>query len=243
MLYLIGIGIHDEKDISLKGIEAARKCSKVFAEFYTSPIPVDIPALEKIIGRKITVINRKHVEEENTVLSAAKKQDVAFLVGGDPLAATTHAELVLGARKAGVKTEIIHSSSIFSAVAETGMHLYKFGRTVSLPTPENNYFPLSPYGNILENKKSGLHTLLLLDIGMTANKAIEVLLGLEAKLKKKLFSKGTELVVCAHLGGDSTIKYNTMEKLQKIDFGAHPHCMVIPGELHFHETEFLETFK
>lgn len=243
MLYLVGIGIHDERDISLKGIDACKKCKSVFAEFYTSPIAVNMPNLEKIIGKKITVLDRKHVEEENIIIDAAKKGDVAFLVGGDPLAATTHADIALEAKKCGIKVEVIHSSSVFSAIAETGLHLYKLGRTVSLPMPQKNYSPASPYNNIVENKKCGLHTLLLLDIGMTANKAIEVLLELEAREKKKLFTKNTKLVVCAHLGGDSLIKYGTMDKLAKIDFGAHPHCIIVPGELHFHEEEFINGFQ
>lgn len=242
MLYLIGIGIHDERDISLKGIDACRKCKSVFAEFYTSPIAVNMQNLEKIIGKKITVLERKQVEEEKIIIGAAMKGDAAFLVGGDPLSATTHADIVLEAKKSGIKVEVIHSSSIFSAIAETGLQLYKFGKTVSLPSPQENYFPTSPYDNILENKKAGLHTLLLLDIGMAANKAIEVLLEIEKKQKKKLFSKETKIVVCAHLGGNSLIKYGPLGKLQEIDFGAHPHCIIIPGELHFHEKEFLETF-
>lgn len=242
MLYLIGIGIHDERDISLKGIEAAKKCRSVFAEFYTSPIAVNMANLEKIIGKKITLLERKQVEEENNIIEAAKKEDTAFLVGGDPLSATTHAGIVLEAKKFGIVVEVIHSSSIFSAIAETGMHLYKFGRAVSLPAPEENYFPASPYDNIFENKNAGLHTLVLLDIGMTANKAIELFFELEKKQKKKLFSKETKIVVCAHLGGNSVIKYGAMDELAKTDFGAHPQCIIIPGELHFHEKEFLETF-
>ena len=85
-----------------------------------------------------------------------------------------------------------------------------------------------------------MHTLLLLDIGMTANRAIEILLELEGKVNGKVFSKDTKLVVAAHLGGDSLIKHDTIEKLKKMDFGALPHSIVVPGKLHFHESEFLD---
>lgn len=36
MLYIIGLGLGDEKDITLKGLEAVKKCSQVYMEAYTS---------------------------------------------------------------------------------------------------------------------------------------------------------------------------------------------------------------
>jgi hypothetical protein len=36
MLYLIGLGLGDEKDITLRGLEAVKKCEKVYMEAYTS---------------------------------------------------------------------------------------------------------------------------------------------------------------------------------------------------------------
>ena len=243
MLYLIGTGIHDEKDMSLKGIDACKKCAKVFAEFYTCPVSVNITSLEKMVGKKITVLDRKQVEEGEVVIESAKKQDTAFLVGGDALSATTHTEIMLGAKKAGIEVKIIHASSIFTAIAETGLMLYKFGKTVSLPFPQKGYFPATPYTNIKENLDAGLHTLLLLDIGMTANRALEILLELEGKLKGNVFSKDTKIVVVAHIGGDSLIKYDAIENLKKMDFGALPHSIVVLGKMHFHEADVLGLFK
>ena len=240
MLYIIGIGIHDETDMSLKAANAIRKCNAVFAEFYTSPVKFDLENLEKITGKKIILLDRKQVEEDEIVLNSAKTKDTAFLVGGDALSATTHTEIVLDAKKAGIPVKIIHASSIFTAVAETGLMLYKFGKTVSLPFPAEGYFPTTPYTNIKENIDSGLHTLLLLDIGMLSGKAIDILLELEDKMKGNLFTVETKLVVVAHLGGDSVIRYDTIENLKKMDFGALPHAIVVPGKLHFHEEEFLD---
>ena len=37
-LLFIGLGLFDEKDITLKGLEAARDADIVFAEFYTSSL-------------------------------------------------------------------------------------------------------------------------------------------------------------------------------------------------------------
>lgn len=36
MLYIVGLGLGDEKDITLKGLEAVQKCDKVYMEAYTS---------------------------------------------------------------------------------------------------------------------------------------------------------------------------------------------------------------
>ncbi len=243
MLYIIGTGIYDERDLSIKALDALKKCVKIYAEFYTSPIKVNIPALEKMAKKKITVLNRSEVEEQDIIISSAKKCDTAFLVGGDALSATTHIGFALECRKLGIQVLIIHSSSIFTAVAESGLQLYKFGRTVSLPYKKDNYFPESPYENIRKNLKDGLHTLLLLDIGMTANEAMDLLLELEKKLNKKILTVETKIVCLAHLGSDegSTIRYDRMKDLKKQDFGALPHTIIIPGKLHFTEEEYLES--
>lgn len=38
MFYLIGIGLYDEKDITVKGLEIVKKASRVYLEHYTSII-------------------------------------------------------------------------------------------------------------------------------------------------------------------------------------------------------------
>lgn len=242
MLYLIGTGIENEYDISLRGLNALKGCAIVYSEQYTCPLEIDFVNLEKMIGKNILPLSREEVENGKRIVEEARTKNVALLVGGDPLSATTHHELLLDAKKAGVATQIIHSSSIFTAIAETGLFLYKFGKTVSLPFPQENYFPESPYLNILSNKQQGMHTLLLLDIGMTANLALETVLKLEEKVGKGLFSKETKVVACAHLGGQSVIRYDSIEKLLTEKFGKMPHTLIIPGELHFHEEEFLAQF-
>jgi diphthine synthase len=40
VLYLVGLGLGDEKDITVKGLETVRKCSKVYLEHYTSILGV-----------------------------------------------------------------------------------------------------------------------------------------------------------------------------------------------------------
>lgn len=45
MLYLIGLGLSDETDITIKGLETVRKCARVYLEAYTSILLVDKPIL------------------------------------------------------------------------------------------------------------------------------------------------------------------------------------------------------
>jgi diphthine synthase len=46
-LYLIGLGLGDEKDITVKGLEIIKKCHSVYLETYTSLLGVD---KEKLVG-------------------------------------------------------------------------------------------------------------------------------------------------------------------------------------------------
>lgn len=246
MLYLIGIGISGEKDLSVRGLEAAKQCGEVYAELYTSRIDTDAEKLSELIGKEVTLLDRKAVEESDALLKNAKETDVALLVGGDPMAATTHAEIVLRCRKQGVKVRIIHSSSILTAVGETGLQLYNFGKVITLAIPEKNYEPVSPYQKILENKKAGLHSLILLDVkpdrSMTANEAIEVLEKMEGKLGAKLFLPETKVIIVCRAGSDNQkIFYGTLQELKPKNFGKPQHCLVLPGKLHFLEEEFLNS--
>jgi diphthine synthase len=40
-LYMIGLGLADEKDITIKGLEAVKKCDVVYLENYTSKLQCD----------------------------------------------------------------------------------------------------------------------------------------------------------------------------------------------------------
>lgn len=246
MLYLIGIGLYDEGDISLKGVEAAKSCEIVYAELYTSPWQGSLEKLEKLVGRKIVTLQRADLEEHSKkLLEEAKNNDIAVFVPGDPLVATTHSSLVTDARKAGIEVKIIHSSSVFSGIAETGLQIYKFGKTATVAYPEKNFFPKTPYKVLEENRN--LHTLLLLDVKsdkkryMTISEAIDIMLEIESKEKRGVFTEETKCVGVARLGGDTTIKYGPAKELKKLDFGKPPHVLIVPGELHFSEKEFLES--
>ena len=166
MLYLIGLGLNDEKDIPLKGLEIARKCI-CYAELYTSNWLGSLEDLEIMINKKIKVLKRNDLEENlEDFVDEARDNDIALFVPGDPLIATTHVNVILEAKKRKVPIKVIHSSSIYSAVGETGLQIYKFGKTATIPLSGSLQ---NVKKTVTSNKKRGLHTLLLLDLDREIN--------------------------------------------------------------------------
>ncbi len=248
-LTFIGLGLYDEKDISLKGIEAAREAESVYSEFYTSNLAgCNIEDVEEQLDKDVSILSRKEVENDAVPVNEAKNKKVVFLTAGDPMAATTHIDLRLRAEKEGIETKIIHSSSIFSAVpSQLGLQHYKFGRTVTLPfnRSEEDY-PSSPYKNIKENRDRGLHTLVLLDIDsenkryMKVKEGIEALLDLEERLGQGVIDEETLLAGLARVGSARPeIKADYPDKLRSHGFGGGLHSLVVFGDLHFMEIDSL----
>jgi len=250
-LKFIGLGLHSELGISLHGLDEAKGADLVVAEFYTSLMPgLSLKRLKSLLGKPVKVLSRSDVEEkaEQTVLNEAKTKTVAFLVPGDPMAATTHLALRLRAEKAGIKTRIVNGASVTSAVSSViGLQNYKFGRTVTIPIVEAGTMPESPYDFVNENLNRGLHTLVLLDIKaeeknyMTIPQALKQLLAIEEKRRENVVTNQTLAVGVARIGSeDMKIKAGRVERLQSYDFGGPPHSLVIPGKLHFMEAEALQ---
>ncbi|ASJ05970.1 diphthine synthase [Thermococcus pacificus] len=251
-IYFIGLGLYDERDITLKGLEIARKCDTVFAEFYTSLLAgTTMDKIEELIGKPIRRLSREDVELnfEKIVLSEAKDKDVAFLTAGDPMVATTHSDLRIRAKQNGIESYVIHAPSIYSAIAITGLHIYKFGKSATVAYPEKNWFPTSHYDVIRENMERGLHTMLFLDIKadqnryMTANEAMEILLQVEEMKGQGVFTPDTLVVVLARAGSlNPTLRAGYVKDMINEDFGKQPHVMVVPGRLHIVEAEYLVEF-
>ncbi len=247
-LTFVGMGLYDEKDISLKGLDAIKNCDRVFAEFYTSyPMGTSVEKLEDFFGKKIHVLDREDTESADKILSAARGLDVVFLCGGDSMTATTHVDLRLRAVKEGIDTFVIHSSSIVTAVPGLlGLQNYKFGRSTTLVYPEPNFFPTSPYDVIKNNQQMGLHTLILLDIKgdekryMTANEGLRLLLRMEDECKSNVLDEDSVVCVVARAGSDEpVVRAGCIKDLLDEDFGGVLHTLVFPGRLHFMEIEGL----
>lgn len=242
----IGLGLFDEKDITLKGLENIKKSDRVFAEFYTARLTgTSKEKMEELFGKKIKILSRTEVEDGKIILDAAKNKNVAFLTPGDPMSATTHVALRIQANEMGIKTKIVHGVSVITAVSGMlGLQSYKFGRITTVPFPEKNYLPESPYDVIRQNKENGLHTLILLDIKqdriMTANEGMRTLLMVEEKRKENVFTPETFVGVVARAGSDDClISAGYVNELLNKDFGEPMHSLVIPGKLHFMEEEAL----
>jgi len=242
MLYLIGIGLGDEKDITVKGLEAVKKCSKVYLESYTSKlVNASVVGLEKFYGKKIVMAFRTDVENDiDKILAEASKEDVALLVIGDPLGATTHTGIMLDAKEKKVKVEVIHNASILNVIGEVGLELYKFGSITSIPF--GNKEVNAPVDVFNKNYSNDMHTLFLLDLDpqkdkyMTIGEAIEYLIS-------KGVSSDLLGVGCGGLGGDGEIKSGKLGELKNIELKKFPQCLIIPSKkLHFVEEEALNAF-
>jgi len=211
------------------------------------PGGTSVEKLESVLGKKVTVLDREEVEKGDRILESARQSDACLLVVGDPFSATTHSELRIRAKKAGIPVHIVHGASALTAVPGLlGLQHYKFGRTTTLPFPDRGYYPESPYDMIAENLSRGLHTLVLLDIQadkgrlMTANEGLAVLAELERRRKGGIL--GPDALVCAVAragSGNPVVRAGPLAQLQDEDFGAPHHSLVVPGKLHFMEAEAL----
>lgn len=248
-LHLIGLGLSDEKDISIKGLETIKKCDKIYLENYTSLLQCAASDLEKFYQKKIILANREKTEQQfSEILNEAETKEIAFLVVGDPFSATTHAELFKEAKEKRIPVKVIHNASILTAIGITGLQLYKFGRTTSLPFLDDYNSLETPYKVLRENQYLDMHTLFLLDLKPEENKfmavhqALEILETIEKKRKENLLRKGMLVIGGARLGSDDyMIKAGPIEKIKKINFGKPPHCLIIPAKkLHFAEEEMLK---
>jgi diphthine synthase len=241
----IGLGLNDERGLTIEGLEEARHANSVFAEFYTNIMPgLDRRKLELLLGKRIVVLSRVQLEDEGgkRIVEAAERGRVAFLVPGDPMIATTHISIRLALAKKEIPSRIIHGPSVTSAVCgATGLQSYKFGKSVTLPQEPG--VPGSLLDTVRDNKTRGLHTLMLLDVRSELSKQLTIG-GAVAKLVVADPSLGTWMGIgVARIGSeDQFVLSAKLGKLQDQDFGGIPHCLVIPGRLHFMEVESLKVF-
>ena len=253
MLTFIGLGLYDERDISLKGLNAVASADRVYAEFYTSRLMGTTPKrLEELYGKKIRVLSRSEVEVDPAWLEDARNLNVAFLVVGDAMVSTTHLDLRLRAAEMGIKTRVIHSSSIVTAVSGlSGLQNYRFGRSTTIPFPYvsrgKRIVPETPYHVLQENLSRNLHTMLFLDIQMepverymTANEGARLLLEMQDASDVKLPTGALGVGIARAGSDDATVKADLLSRLKDHDFGGPLHILVVPASLHFMEAEALK---
>ncbi|KAH6685751.1 diphthine synthase [Plectosphaerella plurivora] len=268
MLYLVGLGLADETDITVKGLEVVKRASRVYLEAYTSILLVDQSILEAYYGRSIVIADREMVESNSDeILRNADTEDVAFCVVGDPFGATTHTDLVLRARELGIAVSAVPNASIMSGIGATGLQLYNFGQTVSMVFFTDNWRPASFYDRIKENRDIGLHTLVLLDIKvkeqslenmargrliyeppryMTVAQCAEQMIEVEEDKKGGVYSADSLAIGAARVGG-KTEKFvaGTLRELCDSDelLGGPLHSMVLLGRrAHELERDYIRAF-
>jgi len=265
-LYLIGLGLGNEKDVTVRGLEAIRSCDAVFLEAYTSVLGVNAAKLESFYGRPIQIADRDLVETgSDQMLQYGIGTSVALLVVGDPFGATTHTDLFLRARDLGVTVQVVHNASIMNAVGCCGLQLYRFGHCVSLCFFRPKWQPDSFYEHVQRNRKAGLHTLCLLDIKvkepdydelvrtgrhrnlppryMTTATAVKQLLLVEGKRQQGAYDAKTLCVALARVGQRTQrIVAAPMEQLLHVDMGGPLHSLIIAGKLDAIESKMMACF-
>ncbi len=248
-LVFVGLGLHDERGVTVVGLEESKNADVVFAEFYTSALSEgSLQRLSASTGKRIELLDRAQVESGEHILDLATSKKVVLLVAGDPMTATTHVELRLRAVAKGIRTRVVNGVSALTAVPGLlGLQHYKFGRAVSLPIYKEGYSPTSPYDQIVGNLTRGLHTLVLLDIDaennkyMTANDGLRLLTDISRRVANPAITTETLGCVVARAGSpDCVVRAGRIGDLAGIDFGKPMHSIVVPGKLHFMELEALK---
>ncbi|MDS0259236.1 diphthine synthase [Haloarcula sp. S1CR25-12] len=251
MLTFVGLGLYDERSVTLAGRDAIRDADRVFAEFYTSRlVGTDLDSLESFHDTDIEVRDRAGIEQDpEPVLEAAESADVAFLTAGDTMVSTTHTDLRLRAEKRGIETRIVHGTTAQTAAGSlTGLQNYRFGKATTLPFEKahgGDGVPDSVVATIEDNRTRDLHTLVYLDIKvddphwsdsddtyMTADRA--------ASLLSAAFPDLLAVVVARAGSPDPLVVADTLENLADRTFGGPLHLLVIPGDRHMIEEEALQ---
>ncbi|HTT26549.1 MAG TPA: diphthine synthase [Thermoplasmata archaeon] len=243
-LWFIGAGLGDDRDLTVRGLEALRRCDRIFAEEYTAVLAKgSLDRLAQAVGHPIERLERDAVESGAAVLQAlAGSSRVALLVTGDPFVATTHIALRVEVEAAGHPWRYVPNASVATAAAGLlGLQSYRFGRTVSLPFPAPGFAPTSPLDGIRGNRAQRLHTLVLLDLRpsegafLTANEALR-LLG-ERDPEGTVLGPDAPVAAVARLGTESArAVYGRRAEVERFDLGPPLHAVVVPAEpLHFEE--------
>jgi len=248
MLWFIGLGISGFKSIPNEALDVLSKADIVYLEQFTSPISKsDLTKIKKSTKGEFKPAKRWLVEDGKEILENSKKKKVVLLSYGDPYIATTHIELRARAIEEKIKTHSIHAaSSLTSMIGECGLHFYKVGR---IATVMSEMELTTPYYVIYKNIIEGNHTVLLLeynqdkDFFLDPNDALKGLLETEKGQIRNVISTSTYAIVASRIGfKDQTIISGKISSLKKIDFGKPPHTIIIPGRMHFTESDALKVF-
>ncbi len=248
MLFLVGTGV-SYNDISVQAVETCRNC-ELYIERYTSLVDDrKVEYLEGLLGRKISTLSREDLEDRaKETVEKANGKDIAILVGGDPLTATTHKILLIEAKKQGVKTKILHSSSAIPAImGESGLDFYRFGQICTISRWTDSYKPVSFYETIERNMAANLHSLILLDYypekgtTLSAQEAVKELEAAENSYKKGIIDGNARIMLVQDIGTDKQKLIMTTMDAAESTKGWQMATIIIPAKLSKIEEETLNS--
>ncbi|KAH0859418.1 hypothetical protein HID58_087679 [Brassica napus] len=234
MLYIIGLGLGDESDITMRGLEAVKKSQKIYMDrksFMGNQSHLLIERWLKKVRRATThsdlVVRAKKLGVNVEVVHNAS---VMNDVGICRLQLYHYGETV----STPFFTETWRPDSFYEKIKKNralGLHtLCLLDIRVKEPTFES----------LCRGGKKQYEP----PRYMTVNTAIEQLLEVEQKRGDSVYSEETECVGFARLGAeDQKILSGTMKQLESVDCGAPLHCLVIVGKTHPVEEEMLEFYK
>ena len=246
MLYLVGLGLSP-----LYLTEEARRIlmevEEVLLDAYTNVLTEEeIAEYESMVGRTFYRASRTDLEDGMVeIVERARERDIAIAVSGDPLTATTHISLYTEALKRGVSVKYVPGVSIHTvSMSLSGLQHYRFGPVITVP----HRWRESPsfYERLARNKKTGVHSLLLLDLHpvVTLPEALEAILYWEREKKRRVLELGDLVIGIARAGKkDCFRRVGTVEELLDTEWGDPPHSLIVPGELHPIEEEVLYTIR
>jgi len=240
MIGFISSGLNPPESLTIEETEFLEKCTTIVVDTYTSP-----NFMKQYKDRNLVFVTREKMENFEWILD--QKGNVGIVIPGESFSATTHFIIYREALKRGLGVRIFHNASVFpTAATAMGLHLYKVGPAISLPRFTENFKPLSPYEKILDNRRRGLHTILLLDTDppLSLGDALVELQFMENSAGMNLFRDESEIGVVSCLGmPEERIIFGTIKKIKEAKSPTPPITIIVPGELHFQEREAVELFR
>ncbi|MGI0041306.1 MAG: diphthine synthase [Nitrosopumilaceae archaeon] len=247
MLWFVGLGISGADGIGSDVVKILKKADLVYLEIFTSPITKsELIKIKKIVKGAFKAAPRWLVEDGKAILKEAKKKEVVLLSYGDPYIATTHIELRTRAISEKIQTKTIHAASaITSLIGECGFHFYKIGKVVTMMKDQQSVS--SVYYTLYDNLVAGNHTIIILEFNNDAKfflnpkDAFSSLLLAESGQKRKVIDNSTFAVVASRIGAkNQKITAGKISSLENTNFGKPPHTIIIPGRIHFTESDALK---
>ncbi|MGC9050982.1 SAM-dependent methyltransferase [Pyrobaculum sp.] len=245
MFFLVGVG-PGPGYITEVAARIIREADCVFYEDYTGPL--DVEGLRRVAKSEPVRLTRRDLEEESgrRIFECLREGRRAVLVtAGDPALATAHSALVALARSRGYRAEVVPGVSIICAAFSVScLSIYKMGGVATVTYPRGGVYSTRPYELVEQNLKRGFHTLLLLDVRedgvfMPPRDAAAVLMQLEERERRGVFTPALPVVVVYRLGWGGSALYTTLGDLATSGVEG-PAVVIVPSQLSPVERECVE---